>query len=87
MSTEKKEEFMKDMKKRQGRPESSSGSSSGDQVGYVFEKIKGLVSDDLVQSVNGVFQFKLKGDKEAEWYLDLKNGSGIVVFLEAGCIT
>ena len=59
-----------------------------DQVSGVFQKIQGLITDELVQSVNGVFQFKLSGDGDTEWYLDLKNGAGlfqafVVLFLHA----
>lgn len=49
--------------------------AGGDQVSGVFQKIQGLISDELVKSVDGVFQFKLSGD-DGEWYLDLKNSPG-----------
>ena len=54
------------------------GSAGDDQAAGIFQRIKSLISDELVQSVNGVFQFKLSGDGDAEWYLDLKNGQGML---------
>ena len=56
----------------------ATSSAGGDQVSGVFQKIQGLITDELVQSVKAVFQFKLSGDKNAEWYLDLKNGTGML---------
>ena len=50
------------------------GSAGG--VATLAQKIQSLCSEELVKSVNGVFQFDLEGDEAGAWYLDLKNGTG-----------
>ena len=36
-----------------------------------------IASEDIVKKTNAVFAFRVKvGDDYADWYLDLKNGSG-----------
>ena len=46
-------------------------------VSEVFEKLHSLCNEELVQSINGIFEFHLSGKEPGVWYLDLKNNSGI----------
>ena len=46
-------------------------------VSEVFEIVHGLCNEELVQSINGIFEFHLSGKEPGVWYLDLKNNSGI----------
>lgn len=55
---------------------SATGGSSGN-VAQIFETIKSLCDEDLVKTINGVFEFDVSGTDAGLWYLDLKNGSGI----------
>lgn len=41
-----------------------------------FRTIESLLSEDLVKSIGGIFQFDIKGAEEGTWFVDLKNGSG-----------
>lgn len=58
-------------------PSVSSGGATTD-VGRTFDAVKGLLTEDVVKSVQGVYQFDIKGKEASQWYLDLKNGSGSV---------
>ncbi|KAL4235783.1 Hydroxysteroid dehydrogenase-like protein 2 [Mactra antiquata] len=79
-----------------GKPAFGVGSSStksdtpAGATFQVFKQIEGLMNEDLVKSINGVFQFNLKGAEEGVWYIDMKNGTGSVgqgePSTEAGCI-
>lgn len=73
---EEKEEVMRQLKVNKAKSDPAAA-ENGDQVSGVFQKIQTLISDELVKSVNGVFDFNLSGNKNSEWYLDLKNGAGI----------
>lgn len=55
---------------------SSSGSSAGGQIPELFARIDGLLSPEIVQKVNAIYQFNVKGAEEGVWFLDLKNGKG-----------
>ncbi|XP_076440093.1 hydroxysteroid dehydrogenase-like protein 2 [Babylonia areolata] len=56
----------------------SSSSSSLSGPAYTFQLLRGMLSEELVKRVKGVFQFNLTGADEGTWYLDLKNGTGDV---------
>jgi len=43
-----------------------------------FDSIKKLLSPELVKQTQGVYSINFSDFKPAEWYLDLKNGSGDV---------
>ncbi|XP_046571708.1 hydroxysteroid dehydrogenase-like protein 2 [Haliotis rubra] len=49
---------------------------SGGSVTQTFQMIKAMINKDLVESVNGIFQFQLTGADAGSWYLDLKTGEG-----------
>ncbi|KAL8590373.1 Hydroxysteroid dehydrogenase-like protein 2 [Nucella lapillus] len=53
-------------------------SSSSPDCGptYTFQLLKAMVSEELVKTMNGVFQFELTGGDAGTWHLDLKNGAG-----------
>ena len=63
--------------------ESAAHGSQGGGVAGLFETIKSLCNEELVKSVNGVFEFHLEGKEPGVWYLDLKNNSGKKRFLSA----
>ncbi|XP_031564328.1 hydroxysteroid dehydrogenase-like protein 2 isoform X2 [Actinia tenebrosa] len=68
------EKLLKDHHKME-KLEASAGSSTGN-VAKVFETIKSLCDDELVKTINGVFEFDIHGKDAGLWYLDLKNGPG-----------
>uniref|UniRef100_A0A8D0E6K5 Hydroxysteroid dehydrogenase-like protein 2 n=1 Tax=Salvator merianae TaxID=96440 RepID=A0A8D0E6K5_SALMN len=45
-------------------------------VAETFKIIKGAITQDVVKSTQGVYQFDLSGEEEGTWYIDLKNGAG-----------
>jgi len=49
---------------------------AGKTVQSVFDKLGGLINDELVSKVNAVYTFKVKGGDEGVWHLDLKNAPG-----------
>ncbi|XP_069963750.1 hydroxysteroid dehydrogenase-like protein 2 [Bactrocera oleae] len=53
----------------------SVGASSG-QIPALFGKIETLLSPELVQKTQAVFQFNIVGEEKGTWHLDLKNGAG-----------
>ncbi|KAK9532104.1 hypothetical protein VZT92_009506 [Zoarces viviparus] len=59
-------------------PSSSSArpSSSGGPIEGTFTAIRGVLSEDVVKSTQGIYQFDLSGEHEGLWFLDLKSGSG-----------
>ena len=58
------------------RAESAPQGSPGGGVAGLFDKIKSLCNEELVNSVNGVFEFHLEGKEPGVWHLDLKNNAG-----------
>lgn len=54
------------------------GGSSEPSPADLFKTIEGLMNEELVQKMGGVFAFDLKGDRDELWYLDLKNKSGSI---------
>ncbi|XP_048584363.1 hydroxysteroid dehydrogenase-like protein 2 [Nematostella vectensis] len=50
----------------------------GGEVAGLIATIQSNLSEDVVKSINGVFEFKLNGKEPGTWYLDLKNGKGDV---------
>jgi len=58
--------------------ESNSPWSPALGVADTFEMIKSLCNEELVHSVNGIFEFHLGGKEPGKWYLDLKNNTGTV---------
>ncbi|KAM6902014.1 hydroxysteroid dehydrogenase-like protein 2 [Lycodopsis pacificus] len=62
------------------KPPSSSSSarpsSSGGPIEGTFTAIRGVLSEDVVKSTQGIYQFDLSGEHEGLWFLDLKSGSG-----------
>ena len=59
------------------KTENASPSLHIGSVSEVFEKVHSLCNEELVQSINGIFEFHLSGKEPGVWYLDLKNSSGI----------
>ncbi|XP_053158600.1 hydroxysteroid dehydrogenase-like protein 2 [Hemicordylus capensis] len=45
-------------------------------VGETFKIIKAAISDEVVKSTQGVYQFELSGEEGGTWYIDLKNKGG-----------
>ncbi|XP_072514528.1 hydroxysteroid dehydrogenase-like protein 2 [Salminus brasiliensis] len=62
-------------------PASKTGKASTDvaprgTIAETFNVIKGILSPDLVKTMQGVYQFDLSGEHAGVWYIDLKNGAG-----------
>ena len=66
--------------KEKGSPAGSAGGLSS-----LTKKIQSLCSEELVKSVNGIFEFDLQGEEPGLWYLDLKNGAGKGRFFACDC--
>ncbi|XP_006782215.1 hydroxysteroid dehydrogenase-like protein 2 [Neolamprologus brichardi] len=62
------------------KPPSSSSATptSGGPVETTFDVIKGVINEDVVKSIQGIYQFDLSGEHTGVWFLDLKTGSGSV---------
>ncbi|XP_071117472.1 hydroxysteroid dehydrogenase-like protein 2 [Haliotis cracherodii] len=73
-------ESLHDQMAQQGLKPKFAASPSGGagNPGQTFQMIESMLGKDLVDSVNGIFQFKLTGAHEGSWYLDLKTGEGSV---------
>lgn len=55
--------------------QSGAGSEAG-EIPALFTKIESLITPDLVKRVNAIYEFKVTGDEEGTWFLDMKNGDG-----------
>ncbi|ELU18275.1 hypothetical protein CAPTEDRAFT_166703 [Capitella teleta] len=67
-----REQFLGQLAQQGGKPKDFS--QVGSELENTFKAVEGLLSADLVKTVNGVFVFDL-GDA-GSFYLDLKNGNG-----------
>lgn len=56
--------------------ESASSESPAQGVAEMIATIKSLWNEELVCSVNGIFEFHLEGKEPGVWYLDLRNNAG-----------
>ncbi|KAG1656803.1 Hydroxysteroid dehydrogenase-like protein 2 [Nymphon striatum] len=45
-------------------------------IDKVFDILKTVLNDDLIQQTKGVYLFEVSGAEEGNWHIDLKNGSG-----------
>jgi len=59
-----------------GTTQNSAPSAGSGNIDGLFLKIEQQLNEDLVQRVNAVYAFNVKGEEAGIWYLDLKNGSG-----------
>lgn len=55
---------------------SKQAKSGGGSVESLFQKIESSLSEKLVQEVNAVYHFEVKGDEAGTWFINLKEGSG-----------
>lgn len=69
------EKKMEKQSQAAAKPVSAPASSAND-VTSAMNSLKGLITPDLVKSVNGVYSFNVTDATPADWYLDLKNGNG-----------
>ncbi|XP_061182183.1 hydroxysteroid dehydrogenase-like protein 2 [Saccostrea echinata] len=70
-------EIQKQLEEKGGKAAFVGGSpSSGSGPEQTFSAIQPLLGEDLVSSMNGVFQFNLTGNDQGVWFIDLKTGSG-----------
>ncbi|XP_047024320.1 hydroxysteroid dehydrogenase-like protein 2 isoform X1 [Helicoverpa zea] len=52
--------------------------AAGDgQIPTLFASISKVLSSDLVQKTQAIYQFNVKGKEEGVWHIDLKNGDGV----------
>ncbi|KFM78513.1 Hydroxysteroid dehydrogenase-like protein 2, partial [Stegodyphus mimosarum] len=52
--------------------------SDANSIEGVFNKIKSLLNEDLVNKTSGVYAFYITGPAEEVWFVDMKNGSGSI---------
>uniref|UniRef100_A0A8C7YDT3 Hydroxysteroid dehydrogenase-like protein 2 n=1 Tax=Oryzias sinensis TaxID=183150 RepID=A0A8C7YDT3_9TELE len=57
-------------------PLSTAPPPSGGPIESTFKAIRGVLSEDVVKSTQGVYRFDLSGEHAGVWFLDLKSGSG-----------
>ncbi|CAF1257344.1 unnamed protein product [Adineta steineri] len=57
------------------KSETNAASGGAVNVEQIFDKIKTLLSPELLKQINSVYSFDLQGDR---WYLDMKNDNGSV---------
>jgi len=58
-------------------PAPAASAAGGDKtVQAVFDKLAGLMNEELVSKVKAVYTFKVTGSDEGTWHLDLKNSPG-----------
>ncbi|KAJ3604966.1 hypothetical protein NHX12_027017 [Muraenolepis orangiensis] len=55
----------------------SAGTATCDPIEETFGLIRTVLSQDLVQSTKGVYQFDLSGEHPGSWFVDLKQGAGL----------
>lgn len=59
------------------KPSSSSATTpSSGPIESTFDAIRGVITEDVVKSTQGIYQFDLSGEHAGVWFLDLKSGSG-----------
>ncbi|XP_055385982.1 hydroxysteroid dehydrogenase-like protein 2 [Condylostylus longicornis] len=46
------------------------------KIPFLFEKIRTVLSAEIVTKTKAVYQFNVLGDEKGTWYLDLKEGEG-----------
>lgn len=57
------------------KQQKTTGASSS-QIPALFGKIETLLSPELIQKTQAVYQFNIEGDEKGTWHLDLKNVPG-----------
>ncbi|XP_024113530.1 hydroxysteroid dehydrogenase-like protein 2 [Oryzias melastigma] len=57
-------------------PGSSAPPLSSGPIESTFDVIRGVLSEDVVKSTQGVYRFDLSGEHAGVWFLDLKSGAG-----------
>lgn len=50
--------------------------SAEGRIPQLFDKIKSILSEEIVKKTDAIYQFNIEGDEEGTWFLDLKNGNG-----------
>ena len=64
------------VKSHKATPAPAVAAPAGNDVTASMNGLKGVITPDLVEKVKGVYTFNITDATPAEWYLDLKNGSG-----------
>ncbi|CAL8341855.1 unnamed protein product [Arctogadus glacialis] len=54
-----------------------SSTKTSNPIEETFALIRTVLSQDLVQSTKGVYQFDLSGEHTGSWFVDLKQGAGL----------
>ena len=57
--------------------------SGEDELSTLFENIKGFCNEDVVSTTQAIYQFDVA--EHGAWFLDLKTGSGSVIFYNINC--
>ncbi|CAG0882948.1 unnamed protein product [Cyprideis torosa] len=55
--------------------------SSDGQVDAIFNQIRNILNEDIIQKTGATYVFEIKGKEQGTWYVDLKTPPGVV---EAG---
>ncbi|XP_075885148.1 hydroxysteroid dehydrogenase-like protein 2 [Nelusetta ayraudi] len=58
------------------KPPPSGAAAASGSIEKTFNAIQGVLNEDVVKSVKGVYQFDLSGEHAGVWFLDLKSGAG-----------
>lgn len=54
----------------------TSSSGGNKKIPLLFEKIKSVLNNEIVDRTKAIYQFNVLGDEKGTWYIDLKNGDG-----------
>jgi len=60
--------------KKQAAPAAAASGSTE----AIFDKISGVLNEEMCSKVKSVFKFELTGDESGEWIVDIQNGAGSV---------
>ncbi|XP_072027159.1 hydroxysteroid dehydrogenase-like protein 2 isoform X2 [Amphiura filiformis] len=78
MMATKLEKLMKEIPTGDAAPQDTGAGGSAGGAVKIFDQIKSMMNDSLVESMGAVFQFELKGNETGTWHLDLKSPPGNV---------
>lgn len=59
-----------------GEATADSATASSGSIQTLFQKIEKSLNEELVQKVNAIYHFEVKGSEAGTWYINLRDGSG-----------
>ncbi|XP_043105724.1 hydroxysteroid dehydrogenase-like protein 2 isoform X1 [Puntigrus tetrazona] len=77
----KPEDLVRQMEEHGASPafkvgKANADSSAAGPISDLFNKIRGILSPDVVKTTQAVYRFDLTGEHAGVWYIDLKNDAG-----------